>query len=176
MIIKSNKHTVIVGLLLSFSCIIIPVLFYLKRPNVYGSTILFVSLSIIVLRHWITVGRTIVIHTGGITVKFLCFKKEYSWDDFELRHYTNYENCLALRSPSYRYGAEFSTRGRGFRFLKAHDYGFIFRPFSLIFVYFDNDLLSKIKLNCPVYYLVNGDEFKRLMEEWGIKIEDGNEG
>ena len=174
MIIKSNKYTVIVGILLSFFSLIIPVLLYNKHPNGCGSAILFACLSIIVLRHWITVGRTIEIHKDGITVKFLFIKKLYNWDDLVLRRYTNYENCLALRSLPYGYGAEFSTKDRGFRFLKAHDYAFIFRPFSLVFVYFDNNLLSKIKLNNPVYYLVNGDEFRRLMEEWGVEMENAN--
>ena len=136
MVIKSSKdyHVIVVFLL---SCIAVFFFILLSAGNdVLFPCIVALFLSYIVLRFWISVGRTLTFDENGCTVSFLFLKKHYTWEALRTKCVANFPNAIGYRDP-YVQGVIFSSKKVKIPLKqKPSQYSFLLHPFCFFFVNF----------------------------------------
>ncbi len=160
MVIRSSKdyHVIVVFL---FSCIAAFFFILLSAGNdILFPCIVALFLSFIVLRFWISVGRTFIFDDSGCTIKFFFFEKHYPWDTLRTKRVENYKNALGYRDP-YTAGAIFFHRHIKTPLkLKPAQYSFLIHPFSLVFINFASHIqYKKLDYRTPAVYVVEKTEF-----------------
>lgn len=155
--------------------IIIVLLMILVCILYYDMPVVLLIFGFLFGRMLVAVGRTFYFHPNGCTVTFLCYRKEYTWNEFKIKQYVDCSRAFATyRGSVYKSCAEFSSNGvRRFSKLKAETYCEWFHPFSFIYVYFLPEEYKRKELKwtyVPGIYTVDESEFKGKMKEWGVDI------
>ena len=121
-------------------------------------------------RYWLAFGKTFILEEEGCTVCFLWYRKEYRWDELQVKRYANYRPCIPLLKCYCKEGAEFSPKNlHRPRWLAAADYCEMFHPMSFFFIYFYPENMRSRSL---MFYVVDGNEFREKMREWGVPMEN----
>lgn len=164
--IKSNTSWVVL-LLFIMSLLIVIVFFHICKSNPIIAVLTGLLLMTATLKYWIATGKVLIMDEKGCTVKFLCLKKTYSWDDFKVKKvekgsYISYKN-------QYCECAFFSPRNvHKPKWMAPVDYSFWISRFSFVFVNFKNSNMSKIEKTLPAIYEVEKEEFIELMNKCDI--------
>ena len=133
--------------------------------------LLFLCFGILVtVRYWIAIGRIVQFDSFGITVSFLCLKKQYSWDQINTIKLFQCSDGFGYRI-NYTKGIEFSRKSlMRPSWLKPLQYCIMFHPFSYIPIHFAPQNQAPIKH--PSIYEVDRNRFIMLLTEHGITIHE----
>ena len=106
--------------------------------------------------------KVLMLDNEGVTVKFLFYKKKYSWDYFQTKRIQTFAKSLS-GEPSVR-GAFFSKKKKKTVIMPHHKD--LFFPFSFRYVYF----ATNSKLEGAPFFEVDEKLFREKMEEWGVEL------
>ena len=111
---------------------------------------------------------------------FYVIKNSFFGEDIKLKRYVDQRNRkhffpMRYKVP-YTISAEFYVKKHVWIWLKSEEYGLYVHPLSFIFVHFQNNELNNLPRDYPLSYVVNGCDFKHLMDEWGVEMEDERKG
>ncbi len=139
---------------------------------------IFVVLNICILPWYIASGRKFVFDSDGVTVQFLWIKKQYRWDELQLKQYVTYGGIKAYASVIPKVKAvEFYTKKVTIPKMDAHSYSMLFHPFAFIFVYFPpfktwrQDTSWNERGRTRIIYEADEEEFLAKLNEWGVELE-----
>lgn len=133
---------------------------------VFANTISFILLG----SGWVGGGRKFVMDKEGCTIHFLWFKRRYKWEELQTRRYAVYRTKIFSQNPPrfVQSGAEFSVKKiKKFRHTDATTYAKR-HPFTFFYVSFPDKETEPQN----VTYLVDETEFRELMQEWGVEMEE----
>ena len=167
MVVKSAKdYHIIVAFLLFFNAAFFFLLLSAGSGILFPCIITFL-LYFIVLRFWVSVGRTFIFEDSGCTVKFLFLEKHYSWGKLHTKQTVDYKNAFGYRVP-YVAGAIFTTKPIKTPLrLKPAQYSFLFHPFCFCFVNFNPHIqYRKLDYKTPDVYLVEETEFLEKFSQY----------
>lgn len=174
MIIKSSKeyHVMAIGLLCVMVILSFCLITLVDSITVVG--VVFVP-TILVVRWWIAIGRTLIMKAEECTVQFLWYRRTYRWTELKTKRIEDYTNRLGYRDP-YTSGAIFCKKQiKKQSKWKPATYSMFVHPFSFFFVYFDPHIqYQKWDYRCPDIYVVEETEFRKNMAEWNVELEESN--
>lgn len=172
MIVKSDRKCND-ALILLFICVIAASgLICAASRNVIVTMLVLILAGALCLRQWIAVGKELEICETGVTVSFLWYRKEYSWDALKTKRFVDYKDRYGYKNSCVG-GAEFSPVSiRSTLRLKSADYCILVRPVSFFFVCFQPDNISTDAVQYPMFYAVNEADFRNKLDEWGVSLED----
>lgn len=164
MVIKTPRHlTVLIILVMSLATFCI-LYFSYNNGLLEFCTVILLWLGALFLV--VSDCKTLIMDKDGITVKFLLFKKKYSWDCFQTKRIQTFAKSLS-GEPSVR-GAFFSKKKNQKAVFPPSNFDTLF-PLSFRYVYFK----SKSKFSDTLYFEVDEKVFREKMKEWEIEfIED----
>ena len=173
MVIKSPKenHIVISIIIL---CIEIASLIETKITGEFSFIIFMTLINIILVRYWISIGRTLIMNEEGCTVKFFWYSRTYSWSELETKQIEDYTHSYGGRQP-YKAGAIFyHKQTKKPSWLPPDGWSVFLHPFSFVFVLFNPHVEYKAAVAYPYpdAYLVEETEFRKKMAEWNVELKD----
>ena len=128
-------------------------------------------LQLCCIRAFYVYGKTIIMDECGCTVKFLFFKKRYSWDELKTKCIESYDQRLMGRNDPYKKGVVFSSR-KNFHtpslIAIQHYLLTCLNPFHFFVVLFAPPI-QKFTTGTGVYE-VDEKEFMEKMLQWGIVL------
>ena len=134
MVIRPPKDAHIIALIGSVGIIAVMALCELEYND--PNFLMLVPL-VMILRRWVTIGRTFVFDKEGCTVRFICIQRFYPWSEMKIKKVEYFGDRYDHRSV-FVSGAVFCNKQvRRARWMRPETYGTIFHPFNFIFVYFD---------------------------------------
>lgn len=128
-------------------------------------------LGILSIRYWIAIGRTIIIHEKGCSIKFLWYKKDYTWQQFKVIRVQSCDTKLPHHKWPYKRGVIFSIKNVGGICRNPLKYNIYFRPFSYFVVFFS----EQKEKDMVCVYEMKEQLFRENMKKWDVKFEDCSE-
>ena len=124
----------------------------------------FTVVSLVFIRYWISVGRSIDIDLAGVTISFLWIKKRYLWKELSA---SRFDTPHALGSKiEYLSGIEIQKEElRRPRWLKPMAYGIWMHPFTYVYVHDlpqHDPLQIGRQVKYPATYELNADTMQQL--------------
>ena len=141
---------------------------------VFGDLIfLFLVLLAWGVLYLISVGKTLIFHADGLTVRFWFYQKSYSWSELKLKRCIYFADGYGYDELSSS-GAEFSPRAfKRPKRLKPLTYAAFCHPFHYYFVHFKPDEVPRgRRTSYRAVYTVDEFEFRAKLEEWGVRLDD----
>lgn len=144
-----------------------------------------IILSIVFMRHFIAVGRTIIMDQEGCTVVLGRYHKKYKWDELVVKRIEwfkgdGHKHCvyskmkIAVFAPHkiYKYHENYK-KGQW----SASDYCMVWHPLSVIYVHLVSDVeLAKVKsekkIDNYLSYIAEERTFLKNLDGWNVKLED----
>ena len=164
--IRSNREAHLIVLFLFIATLIVSAIIYTVSESMYVMFIICGIYLLMVTRYWVTIGRTVVLNSYGITISFLWITRIVSWEQLRLRKLFSCEYSFGYRSP-YSHGIELSHKPiKRPSWIQPIQYCFIAHPFSYVVINFPPDEEPPIKY--PSVYEYDGDTILSLFEKWGI--------
>lgn len=180
MVIRSSKeYHVLVIILLCCITVLFFLLLYTgdcdgthKTFSIVFPAVFALVLTILTVRYWISVGRTLILDAEGCTVQFLGIRRTYKWADLKTKRIEDYSHSLGHRQP-YTAGAIFyKKRASKPSWLMPAEYSMFVHPFSFFFVYFDPRIqYKKWDYRCPNIYVVEESVFRKTMADWKVELQ-----
>lgn len=137
-----------------------------------------------ILRYWIAFGREIQLTKEGCNVSFLWFKKFYTWDQMKTKRVTKV--FIGGRVFRLCYNGLLLSNKKVWLLETKIFYGLTFNvptyhPFSLVFVLFEPNLLSRVqspnwfpkwmKQELDSGYFADEEELFSLLNSWGVSVD-----
>ena len=167
-VVKPSKETFAITLVAISLCVVGLIPLYRVSNSLILCFFMLLFLLLLVTLSLYIEARTLVMDKDGCTVKFLCFKKTYKWQELKTVRVESFDGCFQDKT-SYIKGVIFSPKAnlRPFRWVKPLSN--IWRNhFDFFFVYF-----RTIKEENSVgirYYEVDEAEFMEKLAEWGVEV------
>ena len=131
--------------------------------------------TILLIRAWVVLGRTLIFSKEGCTVKFMFYSKTYKWQELKTKQIKDFSNGISYKEQPFKQGTIFCSKSINFpKKLKPAGFNYLYRPFGFFFVYFkpcSNYYANKSLLYSDLY-VVNEDEFRNNLKKWKVDIED----
>lgn len=117
----------------------------------------------------IATGRTIIMNEEGCIVSLLRYRREYKWDDFQIKTVVNFRPSL-LDRLSYNKAAVFSTKSKIYNtfWWNPIDYSWMFHPLTFVFINFTP---RKKWIDSKVYE-IDEEEFMSKMRKWNVELDE----
>lgn len=141
-----------------------------KNPSI----LILLIVSALLFRAWIVFGRTLFFDQNGCSIKFLCFKKKYSWDELKTKRMENFSNSVGYREQPFVSGVVFCPHQvKRPYWIKPASFNFVFHSFDFFFVYFSQPNVFDKQTNAytPIY-LVEKELFLEKLKQWNVAIEN----
>lgn len=159
MTVRSDRSTVLIGLLCLLPFAFLAYLFY-QISEIAVSIVLIVVPMILYARFLVAVCRIFQFSNAGITIRLFRFQKHYNWNDVTL-HQESYENRKTISKPQYKNCIFFNTaRFHKPRFIQPLLYCVLFHPYGFVFLQYD------LRYDAPEVFPVNGECFMKQYAEW----------
>lgn len=156
----------IVQLFLALYCVFL--CFNFERVAIGVIILIFALVQLYMLRMCFVYGRTIRVDADGCTVKFLVFKKFYSWSELKTKRIEDYRQRLG-KYDSYKKGVVFSKKAN-FHTPESLTLSlylqFCLNPFRFFFVLFKPTAKNEFKC-----YEVDEQDFMDKMKEYGVVLD-----
>ena len=168
--IRPSKGVLICLIILwIIGALIFPLLLYVSSAPIGFIIALSALLNLYMLRCAYTFLRTIEIDRSGCTVRFLFFRRHYTWSELRTKRIEDYRHRLFGRGDVYEKGVVFSTR-ENFHTpemisILAHLSACI-NPFCFFVVLFKPSAKNGLKV-----YEVDEQEFMSIMKEYGVDLD-----
>ncbi len=118
------------------------------------------------VRYWAAIGKTLIISKDGCMVRWLWYRRVYSWEELKVRRcfQVGYEyRCSATK------GVEFSKKAiRRPAWLGSAAYAIWVHPLSYLFVYFYTGKPSNAEIP---FYMATENEFREKLMEYGVSLD-----
>ena len=149
--------------------------YYLEQEPKYILLCLFsvVTISAIMLPALYTAGKTLIMDSAGVTVKFLHFEKKYKWDEFKTKKVVGDELDVTKNGadPERRRYVVFSKK-KNIDFSRGLKVGLAFSDVYVTFRW-KNPKYCRRDRSMPdkEEYCVDEEPFMAKMHEWNVKID-----
>ena len=171
MTIKSSKsakmQTVLAGVLGTILSIVLLVTDGFLPITIFFSSALFIIVQVIIFLGCIAYFRTLEFSESGCVIKFLCFKKEYKWDELKTKNIEKVSHRLGCRGDSYERAVVFSKREK---YHTPEILSIISCLFSIHSFFFFAVLFTPKSRTSFSIYEIEEEVFMSKMEEWGVEI------
>ena len=167
----------LIVMLSMFSILFIGTVFLVDKENEKQALYIILAVfSIVLIWHYVIVGRTLIFDEFGCTIKFYRYQRIYAWQDIEIkRKEQDYWGNLYKHSKGVFFSIYPVNKPK---WLDPTVYCMFFHPFTCFYVHptepeYFNELLKYKSARAEVgIYLVEEKEFYSKMKEWGVEIEE----
>lgn len=133
--------------------------------------VIFGIMNLIFIPNWMANGRTFIMNENGCVVCFLWYRKEYKWDDFQVKGIEDFSHAREYKN-TYTRGAVFSPRRiRKPWWWTPSLYCWRLHPLSFVFVNFTPK--ERWFGTSPIYE-IDEKKFMEKMKEWNVELEELN--
>lgn len=118
-------------------------------------------------------GKTVSLTRDGCEIRFLFYRRTYSWDDFKVKRVENYSEVLSYKR-TYDAGIFFSVSHlQRIRWMGPVEQSAISHPLKTFFVIFHMEAPNKAVAYYPIPYEVDKNSFINMLSQWGIVLQHG---